>query len=117
MAEIETGDYFVVRRGYPMGQLPPLLSFFGPPSTGYDGWLTPSKPDEPTGPKYDRSWEGMLFEALECCPPMIAGRAVWTTGYKEDRVGQVVSFNMDEVELWPVTRKYAVACGVTVVDV
>ena len=97
---IETGDYFVVTRGFQYS--PPL--FWG----AFGGVAVAD-----TKPQYDRSREGMVYEAMEVCDTAIAAKCVFAPGYKQDRVGKTEPINLREVEVMTVTPKYLVAlCGV-----
>lgn len=91
---IETGDYFVVTRGFRMGSMVPVFSMFG---------STEERDDEP---KYARDHEGLVFRALEVCDTAVACEVVFATGYKKDRIGNRESLNLREIEVMVVTPKY-----------
>lgn len=93
MAVIEQGEHFVVKRGveYYPGAFAQMIGV-GDAS---------SEPEV----RYDNSFRGCLFLADEVCEPFVACTCMFARGWPE--VGSASSFNMDEVELWPVTQAYA----------
>ena len=104
MAEIKKGEHFVVRRGFEYNSSSFLL-----PS----GEIATPQNDE--NPKHDRSQEGRLFLAVEVCSPMVAAECVHGShrdimcanmGGSSRLVPHRITFNMDEVELWPVTKAF-----------
>lgn len=104
---IEKGDYFTVTRGYEYNPAA-FASIFSPVAVE-------------TKPQYDRSYDGVIFRAVEVCGPMVAaevivGRDFVIDGrncgaYKHKRI----SLNTTEVELMTVTPEYlaAIQTGVT----
>lgn len=99
---IETGEHFVVQRGWRMGD---------GASSGYIYAMAmgrePPPPD--TAPRYDRSWEGCVWRALEVCGEMIAGEIVHAPFHKKDCVGRREILNGGDVTLWPVTAAFVEA--------
>lgn len=89
--EIETGDYFVVTRGFKYGCI--NFNLFGTP-----------RDEEPS---YDRSYGGCVFLAREVCGPMVAAKCVYSEhDYKGELVGKTISLNTSEVEVMTVTAQY-----------
>lgn len=81
-------------------------------SIGFDGWLGGAEPKAPQEPEYDRSYEGVLFLALQVCGPLIACRAVAVSegcSYKKNYIGKPFSFNTTELKVWPVTPAFVAA--------
>ena len=101
MAEIEKGEYFVVRRGFRLGK---ALSFF---AERREAWQQSAEDEDE--PRFDRSYEGLLYLALEVCGPMVAAVCVQGDKYGTSHVGERTAFNTDEVELWPVSQAYVAA--------
>lgn len=98
MTQIEKGEHFVVVRGFEMGKpLPVFAAMYG-------------ETDKDDKPRYDRSFDGCLFLALEVCEDVIAARCVAASDtWKQQYVGTVRSLNTRELEVWPVTEAYATA--------
>lgn len=88
---IETGELFVVTRGWKLGSIGLLI---GIPESGE--------------PAYDRSHEGNVYRALEVCGPMMAGEIVYAKSYGA-KIGDKRPINTNEVEVWPVTESYLAA--------
>lgn len=103
---IEPGDYFAITRGFRLGEMSSSAFIFAMMDEPWRG-----QPDEKEKePRYDRSFEGLIFKANEVCGVMIASRCVATSEgscYKRDYVGKAFSINTSEVEVWPLTEKYA----------
>ena len=98
---IEKGDHFVVTRGFEYHKMP-VFSIFNPPDPT-ESWKQNKKDEEP---QYDRSYNGMVFLADEVCESVIAATCVWAMGYKEEKIGEKYSLHTNELEVWPVTKKY-----------
>ena len=105
--QLETGDLFVVTRGFKYGVLPnPLYSIFG---------LTPQKDDDERG--YDRSLScyGQVWRALEVCGDSVAAECVHVnTPFGDSQVGNKLSINISEMEIMTVTEKYLAALKGTI---
>jgi hypothetical protein len=102
---VEVGEYFVVKRGIKLNDVP-FFSIFSSPFS--ESCFNKDKEDKP--PRYDRSHEGRIYKALEVCGEHIAAECVFdddksSYGYQ----GKILSLNTSEVEIWPLTEKY-VAC-------
>lgn len=95
--QIEKGDYFIVERGFELNTrgMSSFASLLGFP-----------EPKQDDRPQYDRSYNGLIFEALEVCGVMVAARCVVSTKGWGDDVGEVLSLHTNELELMTVTREY-----------
>lgn len=73
MATIEIGDLFVVTRGFELNDFDP----FDLPFDAEGNYIGKSTTGNNVKTKrYDRSYEGDIFLAVEICGPMIAARRV-----------------------------------------
>lgn len=102
---LEKGDYFVVTRG---PELHPCsmfgLDFFG---------IAQQRDDE--RPRYDRSHEGNVYQAMAVAGDVVAAKLVATNRpYRicADRIGAVESLNTGELEVITVGRDFVEALGV-----
>lgn len=89
MAQIERGEFFVVTRGFEL----------------HADQVGPGE----SKPRYDRSYEGCVFKALEVCGTVIAAQCVHAEGHKRDWMGRVFSLHTAGLEVWPVTAAYVAA--------
>jgi hypothetical protein len=102
---IEPGDYFVVARGFKYGDSSSMFVF----SALFGGCgETPKEKED----QYDRSHEGRVYRAEEVCGPAIAARCVHGNIFGGVKPGDVLSLNTNDVEVWPVTKKYVDALGI-----
>lgn len=93
---IEQGDYFVVTRGFPLS-----MDSWSAFSEMLGGGGVSTKQEQ----QYDRSHEGEVFLAVEVCGPVIAARRVFTRS-RYHPLGEALSLNTSELEVWPVTKQY-----------
>ena len=97
MTEIETGEYFVVTRGFAHN----IQTF------GHFFWSDFSQEPQKDKPqKYDKSYEGCVFVALEACGPAVAAKCVYADRWHKDTKGKLFSLNLTDIEVMPVTQKY-----------
>jgi len=101
--EIEVGEYFVVKRGIQLKDMSFSL-FQSPFAASAQNQETKDK-----SPRYDRSYNGMIFIARAVCGEQIAAEYVFGDEKGWVKKGGVLSLNTSEIEIWPVTEKY-VAC-------
>ena len=100
---IETGEYFVVKRGVQLNDS--FESIFQSPFAA----SAQNKEQKDKPPRYDRSYNGMIFKAREVCGEQIAAEYIFGEGKRWIKIGDVISLNISEIEIWPVTEKY-VSC-------
>ena len=100
---IEVGEYFVVKRGIRLNDMS-FSMFQSPFSASAQNQEQKDKP-----PRYDRSYNGMIFKAREVCGEQIAAEYVFGEKKGWINIGDVISLNTSEIEIWPVTERY-VAC-------
>lgn len=105
MATIEKGEYFVVTRGFELGDMEDFIEAM----TGDTRTTTKHQ-------RFDRSYEGDIFIAEEICGPVIAARRVL-----KERIGKgwlarpaIVQINTMENEVWPVTKAYVEKFGIEI---
>ncbi len=99
---IDKGEFFVVKRGFKYHS----VTVF-PFTTTIDD-----------GPRYDRSYEGMVFVANEVCNEHIAALCVYSEHVGiTPNVGKMCTMNTTELEIWPVTNKYVEALNVKVKEI
>lgn len=99
MTNLETNDLFVITRGYEYHSSGGVFSYAGL-------FGNESKDDKP---RYDRSDNGLVFMVLEACGPVVACRCVWADPCRygaAERLGQLRSLNLAEIEVMPVTPAY-----------
>lgn len=97
---LEVGDLFIVTRGFKYGDTPSFAfsicgSSFGEP--------------EKKEPSYDRSYYSCVFQAVAMCGPGVVAKCLSDNGMFSkaySKVGQVFQFNLNEIEIWPVTQQY-----------
>lgn len=106
MAIPEKGEYFVVRRGFKLNT--ESLSSVLFPREPWQG-----QPEALKEPRYDRSYEGDLFLAVEVCGDAVVAKLVHRTAtYRPGRKGDLIVLSAADMELWPVTKAFAEAMGV-----
>lgn len=93
--EIENGEYFVVSRGLELNSSNfSILGFM-------------SEPKEDTKPRYDRSYDGLLFQAKSTCHPHVACVCIASSCKRhEEYIGRAMMFNQLEVELMTVDKAF-----------
>ncbi len=101
---IELGEYFVVKRGIRLNDM--SFSIFDSP---FARSAQNQEPPKDKSPRYDRSFNEMIFKAKEICGEHIAAEYVYGRDKSWIKVGEILSMNTSEIEVWPVTEKY-VAC-------
>ncbi len=115
MATIEIGDLFVVTRGFELNDFDPFDLPFDSAFDAEGNYIGKSTTGNNVKTKrYDRSYEGDIFLAIEICGPMIAARRIikdrWISKYSGKEIeyrSQCVAINTLENEVWPVTDSYA----------
>jgi hypothetical protein len=58
-------------------------------------------------PRFDRSWDGMVFFAEEVADTAVCARVVYAPEYKAKYIGTCESLNLREIEVMRVTKRYA----------
>lgn len=102
--QIEPGEFFAVTRGERItASAFPTLTVFG---------FLPEYESPTEEPKFDRSFEGDIYLAMNVCGPLIAARRVFAS--RTRYMPETLSLNANDYELWPVTRGYAKSLGVNV---
>jgi hypothetical protein len=92
MMQIEPGDLFVITKGFQLGG----SSFIY--ASGFGDDIPDSKP------QYDRSYESIVFKAVEVCGPVIAAEVVAGKTFRGQRMYHL---NLNDVtEVWPVTPEF-----------
>lgn len=97
MTTIDKGEFFIVTRGYPYNM--DAINWFGFTETS------------PRKQLYDRSFEGVVFEAMESTEGAVAARIVFRNKGKE-HLSETMSLSLREIEVMPVSRQYVEALGV-----
>lgn len=98
---IEVGDLFCVVRGFQLHEIPSFFNFFAVPG---DEWKARDTPKEP---RYDRSFEGLVFRALEVCHPMVCAEVAFVSdSWKSAKAGHRLSINLTELQVMTVTQTY-----------
>lgn len=92
---IEKGDLFIVTRGIKLANTAAFSFAFGLPA--------PADSDEP---RYDRSWIGYVFRALEVCGDGIAAEVVHADADCYRKPGYRLQLVESEMTLFPVTQAY-----------
>jgi hypothetical protein len=100
---IEVGEYFVVQRGILLNDR--FLSIFSSPFAA----SAQNQDNKEKPPRYDRSYDGMIFKAKEICGEHIAAEYVFGKDKLWIKIGDCISLNTSDIKIWPVTEKY-VAC-------
>lgn len=104
---LEQGEYFAVTRGFKWSKESPVfMAIFGGES-----WKVPDT-DEP--PRYDRGWEGVIFQAEAVCGELVAARILTGGQFRFAKIGQVTSLDLNEIEVMPLTLTYVRAMGVEI---
>ena len=106
--DLEAGEYFAVTRGFEYNDSfsVALLPMFG------------AAPKD-NKPYYDRSHEGLIYQAEEVCFPMVAAKCIANKSpfnHKNESVGTVISLNLTEIEIMTLTTKYLKPIGVEAVE-
>jgi hypothetical protein len=99
MATIEKGEAFIVKRGREYDKTP-VMTLFGMAPVSSEPQIA-----------HDRSYEGMVFLAVEVCGSHVAAK--YLGGKKWWRDEPAVMFDVEEMELWPVTDAFVAAMGIT----
>lgn len=60
----------------------------------------------------DRSYNEAVFLAMEICGPLIIAKCVKPSSHRFPNMHEVITFNTNEVEMWPLSKLAVKALGV-----
>lgn len=100
---LEPGEYFIVTRGFKTSSMVSVFDFHE------DGFMSTSESGED---KYDRSYEGRVYQVLGVCDSVISCKRVFGMKHFGESEHPILLLNLKEVEVFPCSKDFLMSVGI-----